>query len=348
MSEGLLDAIFATSTVAAGVDFPARTVAFLNSDRFNGREFLPLDRHRIAADDRPRRPARQRTASVSPWWFRANTWMCARWPACSRAPPADVYSQIRINFSMTLNLLLSHTPAEVEICCTAPWPLFSGMAIPWAATRRPHPFVAGFPAACALPACHRFCRRTTPADRGRPVGRKLRIDQPLLVAEGLRLGLFPQTDAVLLAAIIASMVNDKETDEHLDKKALPEPLVKAVNRVGRGLRGFAKHMQARGFEARPLYLKPAAAVFNWAHGRPWDKAVEAGQMAEGDLAMLALRTADNLRHVVALKNVFPQVAETAKYAVERILRDPVVADHPPAIAERPPDPAPGGNRPGTA
>jgi ATP-dependent RNA helicase HelY len=36
MSEGLLDAIFATSTVAAGVDFPARTVGFLNSDRFNG------------------------------------------------------------------------------------------------------------------------------------------------------------------------------------------------------------------------------------------------------------------------------------------------------------------------
>ena len=43
MSEGLLDAIFATSTVAAGVDFPARTVALLNSDRFNGKEFMPLE-----------------------------------------------------------------------------------------------------------------------------------------------------------------------------------------------------------------------------------------------------------------------------------------------------------------
>jgi len=42
MTEGLLDAVFATSTVAAGVNFPARTVAFLNSDRFNGKHFLPL------------------------------------------------------------------------------------------------------------------------------------------------------------------------------------------------------------------------------------------------------------------------------------------------------------------
>ncbi|MEZ4551462.1 MAG: hypothetical protein R2874_13570 [Desulfobacterales bacterium] len=37
MTEGLLDAVFATSTVAAGVNFPARTILFLNSDRFNGR-----------------------------------------------------------------------------------------------------------------------------------------------------------------------------------------------------------------------------------------------------------------------------------------------------------------------
>ena len=40
---GALDAVFATSTVAAGVNFPARTIVMFNSDRFNGTEFMPLD-----------------------------------------------------------------------------------------------------------------------------------------------------------------------------------------------------------------------------------------------------------------------------------------------------------------
>jgi len=41
MKKGRLDAIFATSTVAAGVNFPARTIVLFNSDLFNGHEFSP-------------------------------------------------------------------------------------------------------------------------------------------------------------------------------------------------------------------------------------------------------------------------------------------------------------------
>ena len=42
MKQGRLKAIFATSTVAAGVNFPARTIVLMNSDLFNGHEFSPF------------------------------------------------------------------------------------------------------------------------------------------------------------------------------------------------------------------------------------------------------------------------------------------------------------------
>jgi ATP-dependent RNA helicase HelY len=101
-----------------------------------------------------------------------------------------------------------------------------------------------------------------------------------------------------------------------------------MSRVSRGLKGFAKYMQTRGFDVRPLYLRPAATVQAWAAGHPWEKTVKTGQTTEGDLAMLILRTADHLRHLAGLHEVFPAMAESAHQAMELILRDPAMPDRP--------------------
>lgn len=113
MSEGLLDAVFATSTVAAGVNFPARTIVFLNSDRFNGREFLPLsatELHQMTGRAGRRGMDKIGFAMVLPGKF-MDIRLVARLFSASSTP---VPSQIRINFSMVLNLLLSHSPDQVE------------------------------------------------------------------------------------------------------------------------------------------------------------------------------------------------------------------------------------------
>ncbi|NNJ99263.1 MAG: hypothetical protein HKP58_02515, partial [Desulfatitalea sp.] len=46
-----------------------------------------------------------------------------------------------------------------------------------------------------------------------------------------------------------------------------------------------------------------------------------------DMAMLVLRTADNLRHMAALGEVFPQMADQARQAIDLILRVPVLPDY---------------------
>ncbi len=333
MTEGFLDAVFATSTVAAGVNFPARTIVFLNSDRFNGREFQPLNPtefHQMTGRAGRRGMDHIGFALVVPGKF-MDVKLAAQLMA---APPSDVTSQIRINFSMVLNLLLSHTPGQIEDLLKKSFATFliakkrkkktgSGRIVNehkflW------HDFLQHLG----------FLKETGFADTTEALtddgvwASQLRVDQPLMIAEGFRLGIFPTSDPALLAAIIASFVNERESDDTVDLDATaPKKVVKNFLRVKKKLSPFAKHMAERGFFVRPLFLRPVSTVFAWATGQPWEKVLSISGTEEGDLAMLILRTADNLRHIRTLHRVFPEAAQTAAAAIELILRYPVTMDY---------------------
>ena len=113
MVRGYLDAIFSTSTVAAGVNFPARTVALVQSDRFDGREFSNLtatELHQMTGRAGRRGKDNIGFALVIPG-VHQDPQLIAE---LKDSPPEPLMSQIHINFSMSLNLLLSHTPGEVK------------------------------------------------------------------------------------------------------------------------------------------------------------------------------------------------------------------------------------------
>lgn len=113
MNRGLLEAIFSTSTVAAGVNFPARTVVLLQSDRYNGHEFADLtatDLHQMVGRAGRRGKDNIGFALVIPGRYQDPQLIYE----LQDASPDPLRSQICINFSMTLNLLLSQTPLEVK------------------------------------------------------------------------------------------------------------------------------------------------------------------------------------------------------------------------------------------
>jgi superfamily II RNA helicase len=326
MTEGLLDAVFATTTVAAGVNFPARTIVLLNSDRFNGTQFLPLDAtefHQMTGRAGRRGMDHIGFVLTIPGRFMDVRHICR----LLSTPPSDVLSQIRINFSMTLNLLLSHTPNQVEELLQQSFAAFrigqmSGKTRGQreASRRLWHDFMRHLD----------FLRlkgyvnaRNELTAEGLWASR-LRVDQPLLLAEGFRQGVFPEEDPALLTAVITVFVNEKETDERIDRQFLPKDLITCYRRMSGRILPFLEELLAAGFEGRPLYLRPAAALYAWARGGSWEQALEISELEEGDLAVLILRTADNLRHVVGLSEVFPKASESAARAIELILRDPVV------------------------
>lgn len=113
MQAGLLRAVFATSTIAAGVNFPARSVVLPQSDRYNGRHFVDLTASELAQmTGRAGRRGMDRAGFVIlPPGPHQNLPLVAD---LLDAPPDDIRSRMSLNFSMVLNLLQSHSPNEIE------------------------------------------------------------------------------------------------------------------------------------------------------------------------------------------------------------------------------------------
>jgi superfamily II RNA helicase len=327
MTEGLLDAVFATTTVAAGVNFPARTIVLLNSDRFNGTQFLPLDAtefHQMTGRAGRRGMDNIGFALVIPGRFMD----VAHIARLLQSPPSDVVSQVRINFSMVLNLLMSHPPEQIEDLLRRS---FAAHQLSASRRKREQAAAASAPLWADFQRHLRFLRATgyvNERDELTADGRwaaRLRVDQPLLLAEGFRQGAFPR-DPALLAAIVAVFVNEREADDRIDPHFLTRALARSYRMMADRLSPFQETMRTAGFEGRAFYLRPAAALHAWARGSSWERAVAAAEMEEGDLAMLVLRTADNLGHISGLAEFFPETAAAAARASERILREPVMLE----------------------
>jgi superfamily II RNA helicase len=329
MTRGLLDAVFATSTVAAGVNFPARTVVIMNSDRFNGKEFVPLDAtqfHQMTGRAGRRGADQIGFAVTIPGKFMDLPLIVQ----LNHSPPSLIDSQIQINFSMVLNLLLSHTPSEINRLLEKSFATYlilktrrlSHKKKKEARTRMWREFQRHI----------RFLQKENFVNEEENLTEdgvwtsQLRVDQPLLIAQGFRKQIFPKDDPALLAAIIASFVNEKESDDHRIEELAPQELQTLYLEMVHALRPMARRMSMHGFTARPLYLKPALTIYNWAKGENWQDVVKFSGLAEGDLAMMIIRTADNLRHTATLAEYFPEVANTSYQAISCILREPVIMD----------------------
>jgi superfamily II RNA helicase len=104
MSAGLLDAIFATATVAAGVDFPARTVVITNVDQRTGSGWRALSASELQQmTGRAGRRGRDRVGFIvaAPGLHQDPE----RITLLLESPPDPLQSQFRATYSTLLNLL---------------------------------------------------------------------------------------------------------------------------------------------------------------------------------------------------------------------------------------------------
>ncbi len=158
---------------------------------------------------------------------------------------------------------------------------------------------------------------------------KLRLDQPLLISEGIRKEVFPEDQPELLAALIAPFVMDRERPGDIQLSTLiwkyPE-VAKPFFRMLQSLQRLRERLQADGFPIPTMPFWAVVTLYYWARGESWEKVREISGMDEGDLAMVMLRTADHLRQIEALSETHPRLAASARKAIEKILREPVLME----------------------
>jgi superfamily II RNA helicase len=441
MQDGHLDAIFSTSTVAAGVNFPARTVVLVQSDRFNGKEFVSLSATELhQATGRAGRRGKDKIGfAVIVHGPYQNPHLINE---LFSKQPEPIVSQITINFSMCLNLLLSHRPEEIRSLLSASFATFQGIQSLRDLEKRQRDlglkvdeFLHGSLCVTAeevnvrtierqegykrlqrltkkkkklikaykktgldldheptlndmtekisqlnislrrlpcnncsnLDLCHRH--RSSPLlhlvrdmvwvtstlsearnrlwydfkrhyeflqlngfadEQGRltPDGvwaSKLRLDQPLIIAELIRRQALEVLSPELLAGIIAVFVNDKFRDIDIDGTYSwnKRPLMEAYFRMKSVVDHMAENTKKHHFDVPIIQFWPAAALYTWAGGDSWENVIRFTSVDEGDLAMLIYRTADNLRQLASLQDTHPELAGKARQGIQLLLREPV-------------------------
>ena len=323
MVQGHLDVIFSTSTVAAGVNFPARSVVILQSDRFNGRSFVDMtstDLHQMTGRAGRRGMDNAGFTLVVPGKF-------LNIPLLSElllSPPEPLQSRIAVNFSMALNLLLSHDPAGVTRLLGLSFAAFHESRR--RAERETKRLIKEFyQHSDLLVELGYLDENAVPTYDGQWAA-KLRLDHPLLIAELIRSGEFSRLNPEELAALVAPFVMDKDKETFISKElwARARPLWKKFRKMMRRLKPLMELMISRGFSVPVTMFWPAAAVLLWSQEVDWDELTEHVEADEGDLAMLILRTADHLRQIASLENEEPALAQSARIGLKLLMRSPIV------------------------
>ncbi|MGD9819823.1 MAG: ATP-dependent DNA helicase, partial [Desulfomonilaceae bacterium] len=300
-----------------------RTVVIMQSDRFDGHKFIDMtatEFHQMTG-----RCGRRGIDNVGFILIVPGKYLdigLVRELLLSK--PEPLRSRININFSMTLNLLLSHDPAAVSELLEFSFASFSEG--PSKAKKITEKLVSDFSNHMEI-----LIELGYVDEAGKPTydgswAAKLRLDHPLLIAELIRSGEFRNVTYVELACLVAPFVVDKDREIHMSKElwARTRNLWRLFKKMVNSLKPVVRMMSLRGFEAPTVMFWPAATVFLWSQEVDWEEINAHVSADEGDISMMLLRTADHLRQLLDLEKEEPIIASKALEAITQIMRPPLI------------------------
>ncbi|MDR1607312.1 MAG: DEAD/DEAH box helicase [Deltaproteobacteria bacterium] len=321
MTEGLLRAIFATSTVSAGVNFPARTVVIPQSDRFNGTDFTPLTATELAQmTGRAGRRGRDLIgfAVILPGPYTRLKYLATLF----NSSPEPIKSQLLMNFSMVLNLL---NALEIEDI----WVLLTKSLAAWQSSKKKNEASLG---QASLNIWRDFQKHWTFLKKVDLVNHnnrlttwgemtaKFRLDHPLVLYQCVKQKALPTDNPAMLAAVMASVINE---NPNVSTAKPPKELQEAFKNVLKATSPMIQKLKDNGFAWPTLDFSASFAIWAWANNHSFDQVSRIYGHDQGDAARLILRAAERLNQLRDLPGQ-EELVKAAALARQKILREPVI------------------------
>ena len=315
MSAGLLNAIFATSTVAAGVDFPARTVVISNADTRGNEGWRPLSVNELQQmTGRAGRRGKDNVGFVvlAPGQFQKPRVIAE----LLKSKPDALESKFRATYTSLLNLLdaFGSFGQVREI---------AERSFAYRNQKRKGDIWRPFDNRAKVLDHFGYLdyKSETVSDSGKWLA-DLRLDRPLLVGEALKNGLFDDIQPKTAAGLMASLASDPDRD--YGNLHLSDPLMDAVASIEDIIYDVSRVEWRFGIDpSEEINLSAAAAAERWVGGMSWSDLAKRTRADEGDLVRLLSRTGEALLQIAHLKGSNAKAAALARETSEAILRDPV-------------------------
>jgi ATP-dependent RNA helicase HelY len=329
-SEGLLKVVFATETLALGINMPARTVVVERFAKFRGSDTSALTsgEYQQLTGRAGRRGIDTLGHALVLWSPSTPFGLVAR---TALAPPPDLVSSFHPNYNLAVNLVRRWSRAEARDLLAASY----GQ---WQAPPGSLSLAAQLDRRVAILGEREYIEgwRTTEAGL---VLASIYHESDLLVTEALRGGLFDGLDPGPLAGVVSAFTYESRRagdDPEPRQRTVVERLAQLGTLAGE-LRADERRVGLRRTRRPDPGL--ARAVISWSTGATLDSVLRETDIAPGDFVRNVRQLIDLLRQL-AQATPDRRTGEAAGQAVALLRRGVVGADDPAAVGSAPAPPAP--------
>jgi ATP-dependent RNA helicase HelY len=330
-SEGLLKVVFATETLALGINMPARTVVVERFAKFRGSDTSALTSGEYRQlTGRAGRRGIDAIGHAFVLWSPATPFsLVAR---TATAPPPDLVSSFHPTYNLAVNLVRRWSRDEAHALLAASY----GQ---WQAPPGSVSLSTQLDRRLAILDERGFVDGWRLTEAGHALA-SIYHESDLLVTDALGYGLFDGLDPASLAGVVSACTFEARRAE--DDQPVPHQraVVDRLARLGE-LAGELRAAERRVGLRRTRRPDPglARAVIAWARGATLDSVLKETDIAPGDFVRNIRQLIDLVRQLAEVAPD-PGTAEAAGLAVALLRRGVVGADDPAALGSAPDPPVP--------